>query len=233
MHDLGRHRRALDAVGRRADARSASSGEAQAAEAAERLQLPADLATAMSASTSRPIPNAIGTLKEAIGKIGALPAKPAFMIHTGDITHLSKHERIRRRRRSHRRSRSSTCITCRASTTSSTRSRASSISIATASGTKGTGWYSFDAGGVHFVGLVNVVNLKAGGMGNLGDEQLAWLEDDLKAQAGLDADRRLRAHSALDRLAGMGLGHRGRRARARAAASASARSPCSTATSIR
>jgi len=45
--------------------------------------------------------------------------------------------------------------------------------------TKGAGWYSFDADGVHFVGLVNVVNLKAGGLGNLGEEQLAWLRDDL------------------------------------------------------
>ena len=44
----------------------------------------------------------------------------------------------------------------------------------------GAGWYSFDAGGVHFVGLVNVVNLKAGGLGNLGNDQLAWLEGDLK-----------------------------------------------------
>src|SRR5262249_33696909 len=35
-------------------------------------------------------PNVNGTLEEAIGKIKALPAKPAFMIHTGDITHLSK-----------------------------------------------------------------------------------------------------------------------------------------------
>ena len=49
-------------------------------------------------------------------------------------------------------------------------------------GAKGAGWYSFDANGVHFVGLVNVVNLKAGGMGSLGDDQLAWLEDDLKAR---------------------------------------------------
>ncbi|MGZ5836529.1 MAG: metallophosphoesterase family protein, partial [Xanthobacteraceae bacterium] len=47
-------------------------------------------------------------------------------------------------------------------------------------GTKGAGWYSFDAAGVHFVGLVNVVNLKAGGMGSLGPEQIAWLTDDLK-----------------------------------------------------
>jgi hypothetical protein len=35
-------------------------------------------------------PNAKGTLEEAIARVDALPAKPAFMIHTGDITHLSK-----------------------------------------------------------------------------------------------------------------------------------------------
>src|SRR5260221_5475709 len=35
-------------------------------------------------------PNALGTLEEAIGKIKTIPAKPSFMIHTGDITHLSK-----------------------------------------------------------------------------------------------------------------------------------------------
>ena len=47
-------------------------------------------------------------------------------------------------------------------------------------GTQGAGWYSFDQGGVHFIGLVNVVNLKAGGLGTLGDEQLEWLEKDVK-----------------------------------------------------
>ena len=47
-------------------------------------------------------------------------------------------------------------------------------------GTKGAGWYCFDQNGVHFIGLVNVVNLKAGGLGNLGAEQLAWLADDVK-----------------------------------------------------
>jgi 3',5'-cyclic AMP phosphodiesterase CpdA len=50
-------------------------------------------------------------------------------------------------------------------------------------GAKGAGWYSFDADGVHFIGLVNVVNLKAGGLGNLGDEQLEWLEADLKGRS--------------------------------------------------
>ena len=46
--------------------------------------------------------------------------------------------------------------------------------------TKGTGWYSFNQNGVHFIGLNNVMNLKAGGMGMLGPEQLAWLADDVK-----------------------------------------------------
>ena len=49
-------------------------------------------------------------------------------------------------------------------------------------GTRGAGWYAFDANGVHFVGLVNVVNLKAGGLGNLGADQLAWLASDLKGR---------------------------------------------------
>ena len=48
---------------------------------------------------------------------------------------------------------------------------------------KGAGWYSFDANGVHFIGLVNVVDLKAGGLGNLGAEQLEWLEADVKARS--------------------------------------------------
>ena len=50
-------------------------------------------------------------------------------------------------------------------------------------GTRGAGWYSFDDNGVHFIGLVNVVDLKAGGLGNLGDDQLEWLEDDLKGRS--------------------------------------------------
>ncbi len=49
-------------------------------------------------------------------------------------------------------------------------------------GSKGAGWYSFDANGVHFIGLVNVVDLKAGSLGNLGNEQLEWLENDLEGR---------------------------------------------------
>ena len=51
-------------------------------------------------------------------------------------------------------------------------------------GVQGNGWQSFDYNGVHFIGLVNVMNLKAGGLGVLGPDQLDWLKKDV---AGLGA----------------------------------------------
>jgi len=36
---------------------------------------------------------------------------------------------------------------------------------------------------VHFVGLVNVMDIKEGGLGVLGREQLEWLENDLKGRS--------------------------------------------------
>jgi len=45
---------------------------------------------------------------------------------------------------------------------------------------KGTGWYSFDHKGVHFIGLVNLPT-QAGGLGTLGNDQIRWLEQDLAA----------------------------------------------------
>jgi len=50
-------------------------------------------------------------------------------------------------------------------------------------GTKGDGWFSFDHSGVHFIALINVKDLKAGGSGHLGDDQLAWLKSDLAGRA--------------------------------------------------
>jgi 3',5'-cyclic AMP phosphodiesterase CpdA len=47
-------------------------------------------------------------------------------------------------------------------------------------GTQGSGWYSFDHRGVHFVALVNVANLKPGGLGLLGAQQIEWLRKDLE-----------------------------------------------------
>jgi 3',5'-cyclic-AMP phosphodiesterase len=123
-------------------------------------------------------PNAKGTLEEAISRIKALPVKPAFMIHTGDITHLSKEsefddaEKIISEARLdvHYVPGEHDIIDPDIKFYKERYSR----------GTKGSGYYSFDANGVHFMGLVNVANLKAGGLGALGAEQLEWIEDDLK-----------------------------------------------------
>jgi hypothetical protein len=76
---------------------------------------------------------------------------------------------------------------------------------------KGDGWFSFDQKGVHFIGLVNVMNLKAGGLGCLGNQQLDWLEKDV---AGLESSTPIVvfAHVPLWWLPGLGLGNRRRRA---------------------
>jgi hypothetical protein len=47
----------------------------------------------------------------------------------------------------------------------------------------GKGWYSFDHSGVHFVALVNVMEFASGGHGRIGPEQLAWFENDLKSRS--------------------------------------------------
>lgn len=123
-------------------------------------------------------PNARGTALEAIAKIKALPVKPDFILHTGDITHLSKDEQF-----------------------ADADAMLGEIGLPIfhvpgehdfldegggkaflaryGKNTLGTGWYSFDHSGVHFVALNNVANLKAGGMAHLGDDQLTWLKADL------------------------------------------------------
>jgi len=120
----------------------------------------------------------ISTLRTAVDKINALPEQPDFILHTGDISHLSKPSEF---------------------------DNVDQILKATnkqiffvpgehdvldddgamfreryAKNSTGQGWYSFDKNGIHVVGLVNVMNLKAGGLGTLGNEQLEWLEDDVK-----------------------------------------------------
>ena len=123
-------------------------------------------------------PNAKGTLEEAIGRIKAIPKKPAFMIHTGDITHLSKASEFD----------DADQIISQAKLDVHYVPGEHDIidpdikiyKERYGRGTKGSGYYSFDANGVHFMGLVNVANLKGGGMGTLGNEQLEWIENDLK-----------------------------------------------------
>src|ERR1700688_4608480 len=105
-----------------------------------------------------------GVLKTAIDKVNALSTPAEFMLHTGDISHLSKPEEF--------------------DTVDQILKGATPKDIFYVPGehdmlnddgkqylerygknTKGAGWYSFDKKGVHFIGLVNVLNLKAGGLG--------------------------------------------------------------------
>jgi len=124
-------------------------------------------------------PDVVGTLKAAVAKINGLATPPEFMLHTGDISHLSKPEEF--------------------DTVDEILKAANPKSVFFVPGehdmlnddgkqylerygknAKGAGWYSFDTKGAHFIGLVNVLNLKAGGLGTLGADQLAWLKDDVK-----------------------------------------------------
>ena len=126
-------------------------------------------------------PNAKGTLEEAIERIKAIPTKPAFMIYTGDITHLSKESEFDDAEKII--SQAKLDVHYVPGEHDVIDPEIKLYKERYGRGTKGPGYYSFDANGVHFIGLVNVANLKGGGMGSLGDEQLKWMEDDLKGRS--------------------------------------------------
>ena len=126
-------------------------------------------------------PNALGTLEEAVGRINALPVKPAFMIYTGDISHLSKASQFDDADRIISQTRLDVHYVPGEHDFLDEEQKLYRERYGRRS--KGAGWYSFDADGVHFIGLVNVVDLKADGLGNLGTEQLEWLEDDVKGRS--------------------------------------------------
>jgi 3',5'-cyclic AMP phosphodiesterase CpdA len=126
-------------------------------------------------------PDAGSTLEEAINKIKTLSAKPAFMLHTGDISHLSKPAEFDDADRIISQARLDVHYVPGEHDVIDDEVKLYRERYGR--GAKGAGWYSFDADGVHFIGLVNVIDLKAGGLGNLGDEQLAWLENDLQGRS--------------------------------------------------
>jgi Calcineurin-like phosphoesterase len=129
-------------------------------------------------------PNPLATLNEAVAKIGALPQKPAFIIHTGDITHVSKPEQFDGADAAIGKAGLDTFyVPGEHDILDEMPGNAFLERYGKRLQAAGTGWYSFDQNGVHFVGLVNVANLKAGGLGTLGAKQLAWLADDLKGKS--------------------------------------------------
>jgi len=128
-------------------------------------------------------PDVTATLREAIAKINALPTPPAFVLHTGDLTHLSKAEEF-----------DTLAESLKSLKTDQIFYVPGEHDVLNDNGQmfherfgrqgQGDGWYSFDKNGAHFIGLVNVMNLKAGGLGNLGGDQLEWLEKDVSQLKG-------------------------------------------------
>jgi len=124
-------------------------------------------------------PDVLGTLQAAINKINALPNPPAFILHTGDLTHLSKDSEFDTLDQALKQIRTSRIFYVPGEH-DVINDDGKQYRERFAKGSIGDGWYSFDHSGAHFVGLVNVMNLKAGGLGNLGNDQLEWLEKDVK-----------------------------------------------------
>ncbi|HET7584868.1 MAG TPA: metallophosphoesterase [Gemmatimonadaceae bacterium] len=129
-------------------------------------------------------PHVVATLQEAVHRIGALPRQPAFVIHTGDISHLSAPDEFDTVEQIVRSARSTTGRVFYVPGEHDVLGDGG-VSYLKRFAPRGSrnGWYSFDYNGVHFIGLVNVLDLKPGGLGNLGREQLEWLERDVKSLA--------------------------------------------------
>src|SRR6476661_6938668 len=123
------------------------------------------------------------TLTQAVAKVNALPQSPALVLHTGDITQLAKADEFDTAQEVLKGMRTGKVFYVPGEHDVATDNGASYLQRY-GKGTKGGGWYSFDHSGVHFIGLVNVLNLKAGGLGSLGADQIAWLKRDV---AGLSA----------------------------------------------
>jgi Icc protein len=124
-------------------------------------------------------PDVTATLREAIAKINALPQAPEFVLHTGDLTHLSKASEFDTLDQTLKTMRTDKIFYVPGEH-DVLNDNGEQYRERFGKGSKGDGWYSFDQKGVHFIGLVNVMNLKAGGLGTLGHDQLEWLEDDVK-----------------------------------------------------
>jgi hypothetical protein len=121
-------------------------------------------------------PDALGTFQAALARIKAMDPKPAFLIHTGDITHAQKPGAF-----------DTVTEALKGVGVERTFYVPGENDVFADGGTEylgrfaggGRGWQSFDYRGVHFVGLVNVLDFKAGKLGSLGADQLEWLERDV------------------------------------------------------
>jgi len=107
-------------------------------------------------------------------------AQPSLVLHTGDITHLSKVEEFDAAAEALKGIKAP--VHCVPGEHDTLDEGGGKLYLARyGNGTQGNGWYSFNDHGVHFVGLVNVFNFKAGQNASLGADQLKWLKSDLQS----------------------------------------------------
>ena len=127
-------------------------------------------------------PDVNGTLAQSIALVNAMAEQPPLIIHTGDITHLSKPAEfdLAQQLFSQLHTTEMHTVPGEHDTTDPTVTEYFNR-FGKASDNKG--YYSFDHAGVHFVALVNVLQFKPGGLGTLGEEQLAWVANDLKGRS--------------------------------------------------
>jgi 3',5'-cyclic AMP phosphodiesterase CpdA len=127
-------------------------------------------------------PDVIGTLNSTIDAVNALSHQPAFALHTGDVTHLSKASEFDTASQLLSRLKISELHVVPGEHDVTDGPGAEFFArFGKPSGNKG--YYSFDASGVHFIALVNVMNFKPNGLGALGEDQLSWLKDDLAGRS--------------------------------------------------
>lgn len=117
------------------------------------------------------------TLQAALDKISAHSVSPDFLIHTGDLTHGAKAAEFDTLNQILTGSRNEIFYVPGEHDTAADDGKLYRERYG--KNTRGSGWYSFEHKGVHFIGLVNVAQLE--GMGMLGQAQLDWLKQDLSA----------------------------------------------------
>ena len=127
-------------------------------------------------------PDVNGTLTQTIDIVNAMPAQPALIIHTGDISHLSRPAEFDQAQQMFSRLRITELHTVPGEHDTQDPTVTEYFNrFGKASDNKG--YYSFDHAGVHFIALINVLQFKPGGLGTLGDDQLAWVAADLKGRS--------------------------------------------------
>lgn len=127
-------------------------------------------------------PDVSATLTRSIDLVNSLPEQPALIIHTGDITHLSKPAEFDLAQQLLSRLKTTELHTVPGEHDTNDPTVTEYFSrFGKASNNRG--YYSFDHAGVHFIALINVLQFKPGGLGTLGPDQLAWVAADLKGRS--------------------------------------------------